>query len=351
MYFVVLWKHHSISLAELESIVSLEHKKIYWDIVIFDTSIADYNTLKHLWGIIKYGTLFDFFKLSELITHKCIGISDESLWLQLKKQHKCKRYKYVPIHHTDLEIVDHGIELIPIPYNTNLIGIVEWYQNIWLYTSIDINKPTNGMQIGMMPAKLTHILINLAFWSFDSTSTKDCLTVFDPFCGFGTTMMMANALWYNTIWSDINITQTKANLKRRKEQSYYQDLHMTCFKHDVNAFFDQPVLRQVDMVVSEWWLWPVITHNTTISQYQLYSKKVVELYKTFWNHIANYRIRSIVMTIPHYIYGPENTIADDIWSYVTTLGYEVQRISQLYHRPKQLLARKIGIFRIWNIEV
>ncbi|HCB51975.1 TPA: hypothetical protein DEP21_05455 [Patescibacteria group bacterium] len=43
------------------------------------------------------------------------------------------------------------------------------------------------MQMGMMPAKLAHILINLGL---PTTNT----TIYDPFCGSGTTCFLANNL-------------------------------------------------------------------------------------------------------------------------------------------------------------
>jgi hypothetical protein len=39
---------------------------------------------------------------------------------------------------------------------------VTGYQDIARYSCIDFDKPVNSMQIGMMPAKLTQILVNIA---------------------------------------------------------------------------------------------------------------------------------------------------------------------------------------------
>jgi len=45
------------------------------------------------------------------------------------------------------------------------------------------------MKVGMMPSKLAQTLINLS-----PHNTKDPKTIYDPFCGFATTIMMANAM-------------------------------------------------------------------------------------------------------------------------------------------------------------
>jgi tRNA G10 N-methylase Trm11 len=59
---------------------------------------------------------------------------------------------------------------------------VEKYQNISLYETIDFGKPSSGMTIGMMPAKLAHILVNIGV--AQSYKKAEEITVRDPFCGF-----------------------------------------------------------------------------------------------------------------------------------------------------------------------
>jgi hypothetical protein len=70
-----------------------------------------------------------------------------------------RRYKLVDIFHTDREIKNKGKEIINLEHG--LYGIVEHYQDIELYEAIDFGKPGRSMQMGMMPAKLTHIMINI----------------------------------------------------------------------------------------------------------------------------------------------------------------------------------------------
>ena len=51
-----------------------------------------------------------------------------------------------------------GIELVRIGGKwAQVLG----YQNIRLYEVIDFEKPGRSMQMGMMPAKLTHTLLNI----------------------------------------------------------------------------------------------------------------------------------------------------------------------------------------------
>jgi len=65
----------------------------------------------------------------------------------------------VDTFHTDKEIKNTGKEIINL--ENGCYGIVEQYQNIELYEVVDFEKPKRSMQMGMMPAKLTQILINI----------------------------------------------------------------------------------------------------------------------------------------------------------------------------------------------
>jgi tRNA G10 N-methylase Trm11 len=97
-------------------------------------------------------------------------------------------------------VTKEGSEIYVLPehhpeYKTH-IGLIQGYQQIDLYEAIDINKPLSGMTIGMMPSKLAHMLMNIAL---AQTPDVQDPTIFDPFCGFGTTNFIANALGYHTI--------------------------------------------------------------------------------------------------------------------------------------------------------
>lgn len=67
------------------------------------------------------------------------------------------------------------------------------YQQISLYEAIDYDKPLKGMNVGMMPSKLAHVLINIAL-SQHTDNPIEKPVIYDPFCGFGTTNRLANAL-------------------------------------------------------------------------------------------------------------------------------------------------------------
>ena len=64
--------------------------------------------------------------------------------------------------HTDREIQEKGKEIVAFQTKEGQsYGIVTGYQNIARYEVIAFDKPARSMQVGMMPAKLTHMMINI----------------------------------------------------------------------------------------------------------------------------------------------------------------------------------------------
>jgi hypothetical protein len=57
---------------------------------------------------------------------------------------------------------------------------VTHYQDIPLYETIDFDKPGRSMQMGMMPAKLAHLLINIGL---QGNKDKNNILIWDPFVG------------------------------------------------------------------------------------------------------------------------------------------------------------------------
>jgi tRNA G10 N-methylase Trm11 len=107
------------------------------------------------------------------------------------------------------------------------------------------------MKIGMMPAKLTHIMINIGLAHTDMDTTSN---IYDPFCGLGTTILMANALGYHAIGSDIQPEQAQKNIDRRKSRKsteHRQQENIYIFQHDVTKPFNEPKLQNVSLIVSE----------------------------------------------------------------------------------------------------
>ncbi|USN54364.1 MAG: hypothetical protein H6765_07490 [Candidatus Peribacteria bacterium] len=131
----------------------------------------------------------------ELADVELVGSADMELAKLAKRQFAPRRYKTFKLLHTDKEVSTKGKELVAI--GDGQIGIVDGWQDIDRYEVIDFGKPVRGMEIGMMPAKLTQTLVNIGVSQVHKVHDEDVslnTTIYDPFCGFGTTLFVANSL-------------------------------------------------------------------------------------------------------------------------------------------------------------
>jgi hypothetical protein len=343
MYFAVLGKNPEISMKELELVQAKEISYPKKGIVIFDTKYA--QLLPQLWGVIKIGTVVKEKELQELLTDvKIIWIQNEANGKHLKRTVGIRRYKLVDIFHTDKEIKAKGKEIINL--ENGLYGIVEWYQNIELYEAIDFGKPGRSMEMGMMPAKLAHMMINIWLANFIHESQLDIekICIYDPFVGSWTTGMLANYIGYDFAGSDIKINYAEKNTPWRKINKFFTpDKQFDIFKHDIKEkLWDQLEGKDI-LVVSEWRLWPIVKKSTSDQDIQKFQERVTDLYKSFLDRIKELWAVA-VFTIPRYV-GQDNGIEQVLTKYASKIGVKIQSIPEIYGREGQQLGRKIMIVR------
>ena len=357
MYFAILGKNPEISMIELQLVQAKEISYPKKGIVIFDTKYSE--LLPQLWGIIKIGTVVKEKDLQELLKEvKIIGIQNEANGKHLKRTVGIRRYKLVDIFHTDREIKAKGKEVVNL--ENGLYGIVEQYQNIELYETVDFGKPGRSMDMGMMPAKLAHMMINIWLSNVIHNSDLDIenLVIYDPFVGSWTTWMLANHLGYDFIGSDIKIDYAQQNAIWRKTTKFHTpDKQFDIFCHDItkslkgNSFFTEKgdigtieKLKKDFLIVTEWRLWPIVTKGTSPHYIQKFQDQVLELYKSFLDRIQELWWNITVCTIPYYT-GQDNVLEKKISEYGSKIGLHIQTIPEIYSREWQQVGRKIMIIK------
>jgi hypothetical protein len=336
-YGVILGKHLDISRAELFA-QGINIDKHYWQVALFsDDKNLDYQRLA---GIVKWGKVIES---KSIVACDLLGVSDRGLGSFLKKQWLCKRYKDFDPMHTDEEIKKEGREYIMLDKEYEKVLEITGYQDITRFSCIDFDKPINSMQIGMMPAKLTQIMLNIAIGKLWTSSEIEWSprTIFDPFMWLGTTYMVANSLWHNVIWSDINITPAKQNLGRWQKQQYAKQLPITLFTHDVTQSINKPFLQHVNCIVTEWRLWHIVTSKTKPHEIAEYAWEIEKLYKArinnmlpIWTHMT------IVCSIPWHTSG-DNKHVTNILQHCESKWMRVETVPQVYTRSGQKVGRKI----------
>lgn len=348
MYFAILWKNPEISLHELQLVQAKEISYPKKGIMIFDTKYKE--LLPQLWGIIKAGIVVKEKELQELLADvKIIGIQNEANGKHLKNTIGIRRYKLVDIFHTDREIKNKGKEIINL--ENGLYGIVEQYQNIELYEAVDFGKPGRSMEMGMMPAKLAHIMINI--WLSNILHNSDLnienICIYDPFVWSWTTGMLANYLGYDFIGSDINTSYAEQNAPRRKTTKFYTpDKQFEIFKHDIIQPLKAGIIddkkKEGVLIVTEWRLWPIVTKTTSAEDIQKFQAQVLKLYQSFLERVQALWWAVAVFTIPYYVQ-QENSLEQKITEYWTKIGLHIETIPEIYSREWQQIGRKIMIIK------
>lgn len=123
---------------------------------------------------------------------------------------------------------------------------------------------------------------------------------------------------------------------------------MTEFKHDVNDEFDKPFLDNVDVIVTEWRLWPVVKQemlkhkNQTEKILKDNLWDIVNIYTAFLTNTKKKLTDvPIIMTVPEYLRLDQPIISDRITEAAIEIGYTVTPIWEVYQRKGQQVGRRV----------
>ena len=232
MYFYFLGSHPKLSMAELESVLGFE------GLELIDTKIAASNlpyNINFLGGTIKIAELVAEINIDDNLAdnlHQVIlknspktegklnlGISVygkkmpppeiTKLAFELKKSLKPKlNLRLAPNRAQALDTAQliglklgrAGLELnLIFKKNKILVALTREIQNLSSYTLRDYERPARDARVGMLPPKLTQMMINLATAGKPSAGK----VVLDPFCGTGVVLQEAMLAGFSAVGSDI----------------------------------------------------------------------------------------------------------------------------------------------------
>lgn len=251
-------------------------------------------------------------------------------------QHDGSRVKTATTIHEKL--IERWCELVLMNFDGKIIiGKTVWIQDIEGYTHRDIGRE-RSMRVGMMPPKLVQMMINLATrWERD-------LTIYDPFCGLGTTLIEgANADFWNLIGSDISEDMAEATTHN---MSQYTGMVTEIFQEDARSIASVE-LQEKTVIVTEGMLghnfapW-TITHERVMQE----RKFLTKLYQDFleWAY-RNNAITTICCTLPVWNIGREKVYMPDLRDLAP--DWRVDPICQAkkryleHSRPGQSVSREI----------
>lgn len=219
-----------------------------------------------------------------------------------------------------------------------------WIQDINAYSKRDYAK-SRDMQIGMLPPKLSQMMINLSEWT---------TTIYDPFVWLWTILIEANLMWFDWLyWSDLNPKMVETARKNSKwiiEKLNAKFINESSFWNKVKKW----------VIVSEWYLWEVMTQKNISKDRILEQRKGLEkLYIPFFENLKKWWFSwNIVISFPFWEVKGNYYYFEEIYSILEEKCEILPFFSEnfnlkstktgslLYKRDKQLVGREIFKLRI-----
>lgn len=216
-----------------------------------------------------------------------------------------------------------------------------WVQDIESYWERDFSKKRD-MEIGMLPPKLAQIMLNLAWWN----------NIYDPFVWLWTILIEANLMWKNKLfWSDLNPDMVKASKENLRDLAEIKLL-------DAQKVWKSNYINEVDSIVSEWYLWEIMTKKSiSLEKIKKERKHLESLYKNFFDSLKKAKYNWIILiSFPFWDINWKYFYFEEIYSIVKK-NCDVQELniwnnsktkvwSLLYKRPNQQVWREIFKLKI-----
>ena len=227
-------------------------------------------------------------------------------------------------------------------------GQTIWIQDINSYGERDYSKDRD-MQIGMLPPKLSQMMINLSGGR----------TIYDPFVGLWTVLIeslyMGNAKVYG---SDLNEKMVNTSLYNCKEVAKKLNLEADIQTEKLNAKFinESPYFdKWVDWIVTEGYLGEIMTKkNIAIDRIEKQRESLEKIYSAFFKNLSKLNYSwNIVISFPFWEIRGKYYYFEEIYK-ILEKYCEIQRFfpedylisatkawSLLYKRDSQLVWREI----------
>ena len=126
---------------------------------------------------------------------------------------------------------------------------------------------------------------------------------------------------------------------REKNAHFSQGKVFEFFQQDCTKEFSskfQILSKFVPVIVTEGWLGPIVSKNTTSSEIQQFQKEVQKVYLGFLKNIREMFAENpvLVFTIPYYL-GQENFLESEIEKIAQKYQRKMECISDVYRRENQ----------------
>lgn len=238
------------------------------------------------------------------------------------------------------------------------VALTEAHQDIEWYSKRDIGRPARDMRVGMMPIKLSQMLLNIAMVPGGGR-------ILDPFCGLGTLIQEGVLMGYEMIGSDLSsemVTATNNNMQWLS--SHFSSSHKlpgaySCFQSDARVIV-RHVSGSVDAIVTEGYLGPLFSSSPTLLDIEHAFADLSVLYKKAFQQFFTLLCPGgrVIITFPSY-FSHKQQLFLPILDEVCSLGYSLDtridalqrdgfdvttRNTLLYSRPDHIVSRECVVF-------
>lgn len=238
---------------------------------------------------------------------------------------------------------DGNAEYVIIFSNEIFLGKTISIQNADDFITRDVKKPIRDMEVGMLPAKLARIMINLA-----RENGYLPQKIYDPFCGTGTVLLEGLSIKLKIAGSDISekmVSATKKNTKwyyddkNNKKPFFIKDI----FTKDVQEQFKKTELIKIkdSVVVSEGFLGRIFTRKISEKDFLSQKEYLFPLYRKMFLNFKN-EFEKIVIALPFWKGKKQDySFIEDLINFIEKIGLSVDSEPILYIRKDQVVGRTI----------
>ena len=375
MYLYILGRERDLCLAELES--KDKNVELITEQIAVSKKLFDINNLG---GTIKVGEIIannvsSVNELQKEIINHCKAIKLETkfnygisyygnskinfnqIGIKLKKELKSTGLKPRFVMPSDGAILNaasikhnkifpDGREFIVVQSKDKmLLAIGLSFQDIDMYSKRDYEKPCRDRKVGMLPPKLSQIMINLA-------DPDDNTVICDPFCGSGGLLMEASLMGYDSIGSDLSEDMTNC---AGKNIEWFLDNFNAKGKVEILKSNDATKLKYPKerySVVTEGFLGINFLSKPTKQLIDEQISNLKNIYVEFFkNLLLQERLPDVVCICVPFWRLNEQTIRLNLIDEIANLGYTIvefksARQSTLnYYREGQFTGRQIVVFK------
>jgi tRNA G10 N-methylase Trm11 len=219
-------------------------------------------------------------------------------------------------------------------------------QDINSYSYRDYKKPFRDPRMGMLPPKLSQIMINLA----ETSLNEPLRTIYDPFCGSGTILIEALLQGKDAMGSDLDekaVEGTLSNLYWVTKNFENTPKEFVVFHKDAQEIIEKDLPGPPDAIVTETHLGPPVSKLPKEENINKTFSTLIRLHEKWLTNINPFLETGtkIVMCLPafrksrhEFIHFPNfETIAKKA-------GFKISNQDPLiYDRPDQVVAREIVV--------